>query len=75
MSIPGTDALSAEPKTAYVAKSTTPGERCSNCSRFESPNECNGPKMIQLSKQPRSPEGNVIVAAAGHCKFWDAKKV
>jgi hypothetical protein len=71
--IPGTEELASESKTQYKPKSTTPGERCSNCEHFVSPNGCNGPKMKLYSSQPRLADGNVKVAAAGHCKFWDKK--
>jgi len=37
--IEGTDKLGGEPKTQYTPKSSTPGERCSNCEHFVSPNE------------------------------------
>ena len=44
--VPGLDKLAAEPKTEYVPKSRTLGERCSGCEHYvASEHGCDGPKM------------------------------
>lgn len=69
--IPGTNKLAAEPRTEYVPKSSTPGERCNLCEHYvASEGGCNGKNMKRLSQQPKLADGNVKVAAAGWCRFW-----
>ena len=61
----------SEPKTLYVNRSATPGERCSLCRRFESDESaCNGEGMRELSERPRLEDGDVIVSPQGWCRFF-----
>lgn len=66
-----------EPKTGYVNHKTGP-EHCFSCKHFiKSENKgeggCNGPKMKELSKRPRLPNGDVKVHPVAWCKFWEGK--
>lgn len=61
-----------EPKTGYVDRKVGGNEHCFNCEHFvKSENGCNGPKMKELSKQPRLTDGNVEVHPVAYCKFWE----
>jgi hypothetical protein len=61
-----------EPKTGYVDRKVGGSEHCFNCEHFiKSTSGCNGPKMKELSKQPKLPNGDVKVHAVGLCNFWE----
>jgi hypothetical protein len=45
---------------------------CGNCKHFSTDKDsgtCNQPEMMKLSKQPRSDDGKVLVAAEDCCEF------
>jgi hypothetical protein len=64
-----------EPKTGYQSHHPGSSEHCFNCEHFvKSESGCNGPKMKELSKQPRLPNGDVKVHAVAYCKFWESKE-
>lgn len=64
-----------EAKTDYVPRKVGGREHCFNCEHFvESTDGCNGPKMKELSKQPRLPNGDVKVHPVALCKFWEEKE-
>jgi hypothetical protein len=63
----------ATKETGYEHPSTHKDERCQNCSHFEKPNECSGPKMIELSDRPKLPDGNVHVSPFAWCRFYEKK--
>lgn len=61
-----------EPKTGYVDRKVGGREHCFNCHHFKKEESgCDGPKMKELSKQPKLKNGDVKVHAVGLCNFWE----
>lgn len=61
-----------EEKTNYTPRKIGGSKHCFNCEHFiRSENGCDGPKMMELSKQPKLSNGHVKVHAVGLCKFWE----
>ena len=65
--------ITPEPKTGYVPHK--PGsEHCFSCEHFvKSESGCNGPKMKELSQQPKLENGDVKAHAVAWCRFWEKK--
>jgi hypothetical protein len=64
-----------EPKTGYQSHHPGSSEHCFNCEHFKREESgCDGPKMKELSKRPKLPNGDVKVHPVAYCKFWEAKE-
>ena len=60
--------------TLYVDRKTG-SDHCFSCEHFNrGESGCDGPKMRELSKRPKLPNGDVKVHALGWCKFYDEGK-
>jgi hypothetical protein len=66
--------LIKEPKTSYMSHKPGSNEHCFSCEYFRKEESgCTGPKMKELSEQPRLPNGDVKVHPVSWCRFWEQK--
>jgi len=69
--------VKGEPGTGFEKRGSKGPFECGNCEYFVGRNACKQKDMMRLSKQPRWPDGTIVVDAADCCeyvervgKFW-----
>jgi len=70
-------ALKGEEGTGFEKRGTKGPFECGNCEYFNGTNACKQPDMKKLSRQPKWPDGTVVVEPSDCCeyverigKFW-----
>ena len=66
------EAVQGEPGTGF--RDVKQPLNCSTCKHFVDGNACDGKSMKKLSKQPRHPNGNVVVDKDDYCVYHEVKK-
>ena len=61
-------AIKGEPGTGFEKLGTKGPFKCGNCKYFHN-SSCGQEDMIKLSKEPRTKDGRVVVAAGDCCEY------
>jgi hypothetical protein len=63
------EAIKGEKDTGFEKRGSKGPFECGNCEYFKNGNACNQKDMKEKSKQPRWPDGTIVVDAADCCEF------
>ena len=66
-------ALKGEEGTGFEKRANKGPFECGNCTYFVKGNACNQTDMVKLSKQPKWPDGTIVVDAADCCEYIERK--
>lgn len=66
-------ALKGEEGTGFEKRGSKGPFQCSNCTYFVGGNACNQEDMKKLSKQPKWPDGTVVVDGPDCCEYVERK--
>ena len=67
-------AVHGEAGTGFEKRGKKGAFECANCEYFKNGNACNQDDMKKLSKQPRHPDGSVVVAGEDCCEYVEREK-
>ncbi len=65
--------IKGEPITGFEKRGNRGPFECGNCTYFENGDACTQETMKEKSKQPRHPNGDVVVDADDCCEFIERK--
>lgn len=63
------EAIKGESGTGFEKRGNRGPFECGNCGYFKNGNACNQKDMMRYSKQPKWPDGTVVVGAPDCCSF------
>jgi hypothetical protein len=62
-------AVKGEPGTGFEKRGSKGPFECGNCHYFKNGDSCHEETMMKKSKEPRHPDGSVVVAADDCCEY------